>query len=110
MATRRTADPRSESIGTKVTKADYEMFRALAGNRAIGEWVREVLFKAAMSDPAAATQLAVLEEVVALRKVVVNLGFAMASGQPITLDQMQTLIADADAEKGEKARARLSAV
>lgn len=101
---------RTKTVSTKVTADEHAMLTALAGGRALGEWVREVLLKAAMSDPATATQLTVLEEVLAVRKVVLNLGFAMASGQPITLDQMQTLIADADAEKGEKARARLSAV
>lgn len=109
MATRRTAERRSESIGTKVTKADYDMFRALAGDRAIGEWVRDAVFKAALSDPTAAAHGALLEEVLALRRVVLNLGFALATGERITTEHMHRLIAEADGEKAEQARARLSA-
>lgn len=99
----------TESIGTKVTKEDYEMLKAIAGNRKLGDWVRDVVFKAAMSDPTAAAQRTILEEVLAVRKVVLNLGFALATGEAITRERMLTWIGEADADKGEKARARLSA-
>jgi hypothetical protein len=99
----------SRSIGTKVSDEDYEMLKAIAGDRKLADWLRDVALKAAMSDPTAAAQRTILEELLALRRVVVNLGFALATGQAITADQMRGLIEAADAEKYETARARLSA-
>jgi hypothetical protein len=99
----------TRSIGTKVSDEDYAMLKAIAGDRTLGDWLRDVALKAAMSDPTAAAQRTILEEVIALRKVLLNLGFALATGERITVDEMRGLIAAADAEKGEQARARLAA-
>jgi hypothetical protein len=99
---------RTRTVSTKVTAQEHDMLVALAADRALGEWVRDVVLRAAMTDPTAAAQCTILEEVLALRRVVVNLGFALATGERITADQMRGLIDEADAEKGETARARLS--
>ncbi len=100
---------RTKTVSTKVTAQEYDMFVALAASRPLGEWVREVVLRAAMTDPSAAAQCALLEEVLALRRVVLNLGFALATGERITTEHMRRLIAEADTEKAEQARARLSA-
>jgi len=97
----------TKSIGTKVTEEDYEMLKAIAGERKLGDWVREVVFKAAMSEPTAAAQCTILGELLALRKVLLNLHFAVAAGEPITHERMVGWIHEADADKDAKARARL---
>ena len=48
-------------------------------------------------------------EVLALRKILLNLQFTVAAGEPVTRERMLAWIEEADADKGEKARARLSA-
>ncbi len=98
----------TRSIGTKVTEEDYDMLKAIAGERKLGEWVREVVFKAAMSEPTAAAHRTILGEVLALRKVLLNLHFAVAAGEPITHERMVGWIQEADATKSEKALARLT--
>jgi hypothetical protein len=50
-----------------------------------------------------------LGELLALRKILLNLQFTVAAGEPVTRDRMLALIEEADAEKGERARARLTA-
>jgi hypothetical protein len=47
--------------------------------------------------------------VLALRKILLNLQFTAAAAEPVTRDRMLTWIEEADADKGEKARARLTA-
>ncbi|MEP7309329.1 MAG: hypothetical protein ABJA98_27820 [Acidobacteriota bacterium] len=98
----------TKSIGTKVTEEDYAMLKALAGERKLGEWVRDVVFKAAVVDPHAAAQRVILAEVLALRKVLLNLQYAMAAGEAVTPERMEALIAEADATKDERAQQRLS--
>jgi hypothetical protein len=51
----------------------------------------------------------ILGEFLALRTILLNLQFAAAAGQPVPRERMLGCIAEADAEKTEKASARLSA-
>ena len=98
----------TKSIGTKVTEEDYAMLKAIAGERKLGDWVRDAVYRAALIDPNAAAQRVILAEVLALRKVLLNLQYAMAVGEPVTAERMQELIAEADATKDERAQQRLS--
>ena len=100
---------RTRTISTKVTRDEYAMLMAIAGDRKVGEWVREVLFKAVMSDTTVTAHRTILGELLALRKILLNLQFAMASGEAVTAERMLTWIEEADADKGEKARTRLTA-
>jgi hypothetical protein len=50
----------------------------------------------------------ILGEVLALRKILLNLQFTVAAGEQVTRDRMLAWIEEADADKGEKARARLT--
>jgi voltage-gated potassium channel Kch len=99
----------TRSIGTKVSEEDYELLRDVAGDRKLGDWVREVVLRAALVEPAAAAHRTILGEVLALRKILLNLQFAAATGEPVTRERMLGWIAEADADKTEKASARLSA-
>ena len=98
----------TRSIGTKVSEEDYEMLREVAGDQKLGDWVRQVVFKAAQLEPAAAAHRTILSEVLALRKILLNLQFAVVTGEAITRDRMIGWIEEADRDKHEKARARLS--
>ncbi len=100
---------RTRTISTKVNEDDYALFAQLAGDQRIGEWVREVLFKAVLAERTADAHRTILAEVLALRKILLNLQFTVAEGKPVTRDRMEAWIEEADANKGEKARARLTA-
>jgi hypothetical protein len=95
---------RTKSVSTKVTDEEYARFEAVAGAQTISEWARDVLLKAANPDPAAEATLA---EVLALRKIILNLHFDLVRGETITENEMQRLSGEADQDKLEKARERL---
>ena len=69
---------RRKSIGTKVSEEEYAKLETLAGGRAIGEWVREVLLREVGGKR---TEEIVLAEVLALRTILLNLHFT-AGGRP----------------------------
>jgi len=100
---------RTRTVSTKVTEDDYALFAQLAGELSVGEWVREVLLKAVLSERAAEAHRTILGEVLALRKILLNLQFSVAAGEPVTRERMLAWIEEADSDKGEKARARLTA-
>jgi hypothetical protein len=79
-----------------VTEDDYALFAQLAGDLSVGEWVRQVLLKAVLAERTAEAHRTILGELLALRKILLNL-------------RMLAWVEEADADKGEKARARLSA-
>ena len=64
------------------------MPEALAGEQTISEWVRAVLLRAAT--PSAEPVL--LAELLALRAILLNLHFALCSGEPVTAETMRRLI------------------
>jgi hypothetical protein len=99
MATRRT-----RSISTKVTDAEYEVVARLAAPLTISEWARSILLGTAQPDPIA---VVVVAEMLAVRMILLNLHFALANGDTVTRDQMQTIIDLADQKKWSKAHARL---
>jgi hypothetical protein len=97
---------RTKSVGTKVTADEYARLEALAGTQSLSEWTREVLLKAAAPD--SAVQL--LAEVLALRTILLNMHFAIASGRALSVENMQHLIERADQDKIARAQERLAAV
>lgn len=98
---------RRKSIGTKVSEEEYARLEALAGDRALGEWVREVLLRELDGGQARPAEQTVLAEVLALRTILLNLHFAVAKGEAITAENMQAIIDRADAAKLQKAAERL---
>src|SRR2546426_11674380 len=101
---------RTRTVRSKVTEYYYALFAQLAGYLSVGEWFREVLLKAVLSELTAEAHRTILGELLALRKILLNLQFTVAAGEPVTRDRMLAWIEEADADKGEKARARLTAV
>jgi hypothetical protein len=98
------AVPRTKCLSTKVTDQEYATFETLAGTRSVSEWAREALLHAATR---LATEQLLLSEVLALRTILLNLHFAVASGMPLSADDMRQLIERADREKLRKAQERL---
>jgi hypothetical protein len=96
---------RRKSIGTKVSEEEYARLEALAGGRALGEWVREVLLREA---DGRRTEEIVLAEVLALRTILLNAFYKLAQGEKPTEEGMQAIIDRADATKVQKAAERLA--
>jgi hypothetical protein len=59
---------RRKSIGTKVSEEEYARLEALAGGRALGEWVREVLLRELDGRQARSADETLLVEVLARGK------------------------------------------
>ena len=96
----------TKGLSIKVTDEDYASFEAAAGDRRVSAWARDVLLQAATTQP---TEMILLVELLALRTIVVNLQFALAHGEPPTVEAMQRLIERADLEKFGRAQERLHA-
>jgi hypothetical protein len=97
---------RRKSIGTKVSEEEYAKLEALAGGRAISEWVREVLLRELDGRRAEGI---VLAEVLALRTILLNAFYKLAQGEKLTAEELQSFIERADATKVQKAAERLKA-
>ncbi len=100
---------RTRSVGTKLSEEEYARLEALASGRGltVGEWVREVVLKAGEPQPASAAEQTLLSEVLALRAILINTVYDLASGDGMTPERMKELIAKADAGKLDKALERL---
>jgi hypothetical protein len=80
---------RTRSVGTKLTEEEYRRLESKAAERGltVGEWVREVLLETGQGakPPAASpTEQVLLAELIALRTIVLNLVYDLASGEPLT--------------------------
>jgi hypothetical protein len=99
---------RTKSVTTKVTESEYARLEELASASGVNlsEWIRGKLLGA---DRAGGAAGAVLEEVLALRTILINLVFSLGKGEPMTHEQMQALIERADGAKAKRALERLAA-
>jgi hypothetical protein len=102
---------RTRSVGTKITDEEYARLEAsaAASGLTVGEWRREVLLKASGQPAplATPTEETLLSELLALRTILLNLFYDVASGEPPNRERMQALIEKADGDKREKALTRL---
>ena len=96
---------RSRSVGTKVTEDQYQQFARLAGSDTISDWARRVLLAATQYDP---IHVCLLAELLALRRIVLNLMFASTAREPITEQAVRDMINQADEEKYARAHERLA--
>ena len=99
------AVPRARCLSTKLTEAEHARFTDLAGTRSLSEWTREVLLQATTRHP---IEELLLAEVLALRTILLNLHFSVATVGAPTADAMQRLIDRADREKAQQAAERLA--
>ena len=105
---------RGRSLGTRLSEAEYAQCEKSAARRgqSLSEWCRQVLLEASQeetaADPAQAPEaLATLAEVLALRKIVINLLYGEKAGEPLSEERMRELIETADSEELDKAAERL---
>ncbi|MGA2883311.1 MAG: hypothetical protein ABSG13_30565 [Bryobacteraceae bacterium] len=102
---------RTRSVGTKLTEEEYAKLEALAAQRGVtpGECVRDLVLGAfGESKPEATlTEQALLSELLALRTILINTVYDLASGEDMTPERMEKLIAKADAGKLDRALERL---
>jgi hypothetical protein len=96
---------RTKSLGTKLTEDEYARLEALAGGQSLSEWTRDILLKAAARQ---AVEELFLAEVLALRTILLNFHYAAANGEMPSADDMQQLIDQADHDKFQRAKERLS--
>lgn len=101
------AQLRTKSVSTKVTEEEYTALEALAepSGVSMSEWVRTVLLE---QRERRGQSEAMLAELVGLRAILLSLLFAIARREPLTAEQMQTVIDKADAGKLERARKLLA--
>ena len=106
---------RTKTLGTKVSEEEFAQLEAAASERGLtlSEWCRETLLASVngqgekSADSGSADQ-ALMAELVALRAILLNVLFKLASGEKPTAEEMQRLIDRADADKLKKARERLA--
>ncbi len=95
---------RPVGLTTKLTAEEYATLKTRAGTRTVSEWARETLLAAGGPRPAECAQMG---EVLALRTLFLNLSVEL-HGDRLTDDVMARLIADADQDKDQRARERLT--
>ena len=95
---------RTKSISTKVTEAEYDAIVTRADPQTVSAWAREILVGAVHPEP---LLFLLLAEVLALRTIVVNLNFALATSGPPSTEAMHSLIDRADHNKLNKAAERI---
>jgi hypothetical protein len=103
---------RTKSITSKVTEEEYARLEALAAasGQSMSEWARAVLMGNQERSAVESHEGVLLAEVLGLRAILLNLLFKLAKGEPMTEEQMQSLITAADAGKMERARKLLAPV
>jgi len=108
---------RGRSLGTRLSEAEYAQCEksAARGGQTLSEWCRKVLLDASQEEngtgPAQAPEAEViLSEILALRKIVINLLYGEKAGEPLSEERMRELIETADSEKLAKAVERLRAL
>jgi hypothetical protein len=92
-----------------VSEEEYARLEALAGGRAMSEWVREVLLRELDGSQPRPAEETVLAEVLALRTILLNAFYRLAEGEKLTAEELQSFIDRADANKVQKATERLKA-
>jgi hypothetical protein len=90
---------RTKCISTKVTEEELARIKPMASGQRFGEWIRATLLKAAT--PSAESIL--LAEILALRVILLNLGYSTNHGERLTAEAMRALIDRADHEKHQHA-------
>ena len=99
---------RTRTVSTKVTEEEFAGLEARAFGSAVnlGEWVREALLERLKPEEVVGNEI-LLNEVMALRTIVINLAVAQAQGQPMNQDKIQQLINYADRERFRRAEEKI---
>lgn len=100
--------PRLRTVSTKVTQEEFVRLAALAHaqHQPLSVWVRTRLQEMTTTNP---RDVLITAELLALRTILLNLHFAVVTGELISEETMKRLIARADAYKHRRATDRLLA-
>jgi hypothetical protein len=99
-------ESRDQSLNTKLTKIEYAVVEAAsqADGRAIGEWARETVLKAARSSSDSLGADPLLTEIVALQLFLTNALSPVACGERMSTEQYQELMRNVKTNKHRAAR------
>jgi hypothetical protein len=92
-------------LTTRLSDDEYAALERAAGAQPLSAWARDALLQAVQSGSA---PIAIIGEILALRTVLLNLQYAHAVGDAVTLDRLQQLIAQSDQERFARAVERLA--
>lgn len=94
------------TLSTKITPQELELISAAseADGRALGEWVREAVLKAARSSPVALGADPLMTEIVALQLFLTNVLSPVACGERMSAEQYQELMRNVKTNKHRAAR------
>jgi hypothetical protein len=104
---------RLKCLTTRLSDDEYAALEHAAGARPLSAWARDTLVAAAHcgsapTAPSPSAPAVVIAEIVALRTVLLNLEYAHAVGDVVTLERLQALIAQSDQERFARAAERLA--
>lgn len=99
-------ESRDQSLNTKLTKTEIAVVKAAseAEGRALGEWVREAVLKAARSLAGAHEADPLLTEIVALQLFLTSALSPVACGERMSREQYQELMRNVKTSKHHAAR------
>ena len=97
---------RSVTLSTKITSRELELISAAseADGRALGEWVREAILKAAHSSSASVGADHLMTEIVALQLFLTDVLLPLACGERMSAQQYQELMRKVKTNKQRAAR------
>ena len=97
---------RSVTLSTKITSQELELISAAskADGRALGEWVREAVLKAARTHPAGVGTDHLMTEIVALQLFLTDVLSPVACGERMSAEQYQELMRNVKTNKQRAAR------
>jgi hypothetical protein len=97
---------RAVTLSTKITSRELELVSVAseADGRALGEWVREVILKAAHSSSSGVGADQLMTEIVALQLFLTDVLSSVACGERMNAEQYQDLMRKVKANKQRAAR------
>lgn len=97
---------RALTLSTKITSREFELISAAseADGRALGEWVREAILKAARSSSTGVGTDQLMTEIVALQLFLTDVLSPVACGERMSAEQYQKLMRNVKANKQRAAR------
>jgi hypothetical protein len=99
-------ESRDQSLNTKLTPAELRVVEAVAkaDGRAVGEWVRETVLKAARSSSDASGTDQLMTEIVGLQLFLTNVLSSVVRGERMNTEQYQELMRNVKTNKRRAAR------
>src|ERR1035437_6184321 len=97
---------RAVTLSTKITSRELELISAAseADGRALGEWVREAILKAAHSSSAGVRADHLMTEIVALQLFLTDVLLPLACGERMSAEQYEKLMRNVKTNKQRAAR------